>query len=80
MDENEFRDFGNTSSQTEIIETVGFSGYSDFHTIDWQRDLARDRMRHRYIVKKRQSSLWELIKVNTPHSIWMLKHSIIICF
>ena len=22
-----------------------FSKYGDFHTIDWQRDLARDRMR-----------------------------------
>ena len=21
--------------------------YDDFHTIDWQRDIARDRMRHR---------------------------------
>lgn len=48
----------------ELNDEVGFSGYSDFHTIDWQRDLARDRMRHRHILKKRQNSLWELIKVN----------------
>jgi hypothetical protein len=32
----------------------GIGQYEDFHTIDWQRDIARDRMRHRYIVKKRQ--------------------------
>lgn len=44
-------------------DSVGFSGYSDFHTIDWQRDLARDRMRHRHIVKKRKHSVWELVKV-----------------
>uniref|UniRef100_A0A0M3IRB9 H(+)/Cl(-) exchange transporter 3 n=1 Tax=Ascaris lumbricoides TaxID=6252 RepID=A0A0M3IRB9_ASCLU len=27
-----------------------FSKYGDFHTIDWQRDLARDRLRHKYIL------------------------------
>lgn len=42
----------------------GIGQYDDFHTIDWQRDIARDRMRHRYIVKKRQDSIWDLIKVN----------------
>ncbi|KAF8360506.1 clh-5, partial [Pristionchus pacificus] len=26
-----------------------FSKYGDFHTIDWQRDLARDRLRHKMI-------------------------------
>ena len=25
----------------------GIGQYDDFHTIDWQRDIARDRMRHR---------------------------------
>lgn len=41
----------------------GIGQYDDFHTIDWQRDIAKDRMRHRYILKKRQNSLWDLIKV-----------------
>jgi hypothetical protein len=59
----EIEEFANNASNLEVNESVGFSGYSDFHTIDWQRDLARDRMRHRYIVKRRQNSLWELIKV-----------------
>lgn len=45
-------------------EIPGIGQYDDFHTIDWQRDIARDRMRHRYIVKKRQDSLWDLIKVS----------------
>uniref|UniRef100_A0A0K0D7J6 H(+)/Cl(-) exchange transporter 3 n=1 Tax=Angiostrongylus cantonensis TaxID=6313 RepID=A0A0K0D7J6_ANGCA len=30
-----------------------FGKYGDFHTIDWQRDLARDRLRHKLIVEKR---------------------------
>lgn len=30
--------------------------YEDFHTIDWQRDLARDRMRHRQIIKGKSQS------------------------
>ncbi|KAL0902801.1 hypothetical protein ABMA27_000592 [Loxostege sticticalis] len=46
----------------------GIGQYDDFHTIDWQRDIARDRMRHRYIVKKRQDSLWDLIK--GAHDAW----------
>lgn len=46
----------------------GIGQYEDFHTIDWQRDIARDRMRHRYIVKKRQDSLWDLVK--GAHDAW----------
>lgn len=33
-----------------------FTQYDDFHTIDWQRDLARDRMRHRCGTCRRRSS------------------------
>ncbi|XP_049885114.1 H(+)/Cl(-) exchange transporter 5 isoform X2 [Pectinophora gossypiella] len=49
-------------------EIPGIGQYEDFHTIDWQRDIARDRMRHRYIVKKRQDSIWDLIK--GAHDAW----------
>ncbi|KAL4704292.1 hypothetical protein ACJJTC_012868 [Scirpophaga incertulas] len=71
---------GRTSSASANWDAVIFSGmqgdddipgigqYDDFHTIDWQRDIARDRMRHRYIVKKRQDSLWDLIK--GAHDAW----------
>lgn len=59
MEDND--SFGVTANEED---SVGFSGYSDFHTIDWQRDLARDRMRHRHIVKKRRKSIWELVKVS----------------
>lgn len=63
MEDNDNFGFGISDIREE--DSVGFSGYSDFHTIDWQRDLARDRMRHRHIVKKRKRSPWELIKVSS---------------
>ncbi|CAG5124486.1 unnamed protein product, partial [Candidula unifasciata] len=47
---------------------AGIGQYDDFHTIDWLRDIARDRMRHRHIVKKRQEGLWEQIK--SAHDAW----------
>lgn len=46
----------------------GLGQYEDFHTIDWQRDIARDRMRHRFIVKKRGDSILDLIK--GAHDAW----------
>lgn len=55
-------------SQEPHEDIPGIGQYDDFHTIDWQRDIARDRMRHRYIVKKRQDSLWDLIK--GAHDAW----------
>ncbi|XP_068620027.1 H(+)/Cl(-) exchange transporter 5 isoform X1 [Battus philenor] len=54
--------------QGDTDDIPGIGQYDDFHTIDWQRDIARDRMRHRYIVKKRQDSLWDLIK--GAHDAW----------
>ncbi|XP_018325354.1 H(+)/Cl(-) exchange transporter 5 isoform X2 [Agrilus planipennis] len=52
----------------ETNDIPGIGQYEDFHTIDWQRDIARDRMRHRYIVKKKQDSLWNLIE--GAHDAW----------
>ncbi|XP_034255986.1 H(+)/Cl(-) exchange transporter 5 isoform X3 [Thrips palmi] len=49
-------------------EIPGIGQYEDFHTIDWQRDIARDRMRHRYIVKRKQNSLFDLVK--GAHDAW----------
>ncbi|XP_045509666.1 H(+)/Cl(-) exchange transporter 5 isoform X2 [Colias croceus] len=57
-----------SSSAGEADDIPGIGQYDDFHTIDWQRDIARDRMRHRYIVKKRQDSIWDLIK--GAHDAW----------
>lgn len=46
----------------------GIGQYEDFHTIDWQRDIARDRMRHRYILKRKQNSIIDLVK--GAHDAW----------
>ena len=42
--------------------------YDDFHTIDWQREVARDRMRHRYLVKRGLVDWWSQIK--SAHDAW----------
>ncbi|CAG0891812.1 unnamed protein product [Darwinula stevensoni] len=52
----------------ELPLPPGLSQYEDYHTIDWQRDIARDRMRHRHIVKKKQDSICDLIK--GAHDAW----------
>jgi len=46
----------------------GLGQYDDFHTIDWQRDIARDRMRHRHIIKKKKDSLCDMIR--GAHDAW----------
>ncbi|KAK4321014.1 hypothetical protein Pmani_008179 [Petrolisthes manimaculis] len=53
---------------SEEQEFPGIGQYDDFHTIDWQRDVARDRMRHRHIIKKREDSIWDWIK--SGHDAW----------
>ncbi|XP_068913498.1 H(+)/Cl(-) exchange transporter 5 isoform X3 [Tenebrio molitor] len=58
--------FGGVQGETGDIPGIG--QYDDFHTIDWQRDIARDRMRHRHIVKKKQDSIWNLIE--GAHDAW----------
>ena len=46
----------------------GIGTYDDFHTIDWLRDIARDRMRHRQIQKQKQKSCFEQLK--SAHDAW----------
>lgn len=46
----------------------GIGQYEDFHTIDWLRDVARDRMRHRQVVKKKQDGFLEYLK--SAHDAW----------
>ncbi|XP_057660281.1 H(+)/Cl(-) exchange transporter 5 [Diorhabda carinulata] len=56
----------------ETADIPGIGQYEDFHTIDWQRDIARDRMRHRHIVKKKQDSIWNLLEgVHDAWSGWL---------
>jgi chloride channel 3/4/5 len=42
--------------------------YDDFHTIDWLKDLARDRFRHRIIQRRRKESIWQ--KIVMLHDSW----------
>lgn len=46
----------------------GIGQYDDFHTIDWLRDISRDRMRHRHIVRRRQEGCFE--KLKGAHDAW----------
>lgn len=46
----------------------GIGQYDDFHTIDWQRDIARDRMRHRSILRRKGESFIEFLKAT--HDAW----------
>lgn len=65
-------DPGNNSSglapNMDDIQEPGMGQYDDFHTIDWQRDIARDRMRHRHIVKKKKNSVCDMIR--GAHDAW----------
>ena len=56
------------ADETQQEDFPGLGQYDDFHTIDWQRDIARDRMRHRYIIKKKQDSVVDLMK--GAHDAW----------
>ena len=53
---------------TEAEDIPGIGQYDDFQTIDWQRDLARDRMHHRYITKRKELSVIAAIKA--AHDAW----------
>ena len=46
----------------------GIGQYDDFHTIDWLRDISRDRIRHRQISKRKQDSCFAKVKV--AHDEW----------
>lgn len=52
---------------THLLDTMddlppGIGQYDDFHTIDWLRDLAHDRMRHRRLLKKVRENIFERLK------------------
>ena len=60
-------DSGNGIAAAEP-DIPGLGQYDDFHTIDWQRDIARDRMRHRHIIKKKKESICDMIR--GAHDAW----------
>jgi len=57
---------GGVGENSEDIPGIG--QYDDFQTIDWQRDLARDRMHHRYITKHKGDSFLSALKA--AHDAW----------
>ena len=59
---------GGIGSSVDDLPEPGMGQYDDFHTIDWQRDISRDRMRHRHIVKKKKNSFCDLIR--GAHDAW----------
>ncbi|RWS27196.1 H(+)/Cl(-) exchange transporter 3-like isoform X1 [Leptotrombidium deliense] len=58
----------NSQKDVDVDLPPGIGQYDDFHTIDWQRDIARDRMRHRSILKRKNDSFVELVK--GTHDAW----------
>ena len=41
--------------------------YANFHTIDWLRDLAKDRFRNKWIMKERKRGLFEKFQAFYDH-------------
>ncbi|XP_014672883.1 PREDICTED: H(+)/Cl(-) exchange transporter 3-like [Priapulus caudatus] len=57
------KSYGTYNASSEDTDLpLGVGQYEDFHTIDWLRDIARDRLRHRHIVKKKKESCWDSLK------------------
>jgi len=62
---------GSMSTLLDPLEDLppGIAHYEDYHTIDWQREIARDRMRHRFIVGRwRGGRCFE--KLKSAHDAW----------
>lgn len=68
--ENESRSVASPAGSGEPAEDLipGIGQYDDFQTIDWQRDLARDRMHHRYVTKRKEDSILSAVKA--AHDAW----------
>ncbi|KAI6197003.1 Chloride channel protein [Aphelenchoides besseyi] len=58
-------------SSEEKAEILTRYKYDDFHTIDWPRDLARDRMRHKYVDSRKESPLGMLYALWDAGSGWV---------
>lgn len=62
---------GFSATPLEPLEELppGIGQYDDFHTIDWQREISRDRMRHRHITSRRLTGSC-LEKTKGAHDAW----------
>ena len=67
-EENTGGGLGGLAGMFAADDIPGLGQYDDFHTIDWQRDIARDRMRHRHIVKKKKESIFNTLR--GAHDAW----------
>lgn len=66
MESGKFQGSGTMDTLEDLPPGIG--QYEDFHTIDWLRDVARDRMRHRQVIKKKQDGCLEYLK--GAHDAW----------
>ena len=53
------------SSSKRSIKKTQNERYSNFHTIDWLKDKAKDRFRHRWLVEQKKHGFFE--KVHAWH-------------
>uniref|UniRef100_H2YSM8 Chloride channel protein n=1 Tax=Ciona savignyi TaxID=51511 RepID=H2YSM8_CIOSA len=65
-----------TGTGTHLLETINNSDaniddigtYDDFHTIDWLREMSRNRLRHRQILYRKKESFFRTLK--GLHDAW----------
>lgn len=70
----------NANPSTHLLESLDTPGksleigtYDDFHTIDWLREMSRNRLRHRKIIHYKHESLWSTMKsVHDALSGWLV--------
>ncbi|KAI7694908.1 H(+)/Cl(-) exchange transporter 3 [Sarcoptes scabiei] len=62
-----FRRKSNELITKDLDENIA-SHYEDFQTIDWQRDITRDRNRHRYFISNKRNSCFAFLK--STHDAW----------
>ena len=55
-----------TVSNNVDVQELGT--YDDFHTIDWLREMSRNRLRHRQIVHMKNESCFH--KIKRLHDAW----------
>ncbi|CAE1312273.1 CLCN3_4_5 [Acanthosepion pharaonis] len=62
------KNYGSTNLMDTLDLPTGIGQYDDFHTIDWLRDIARDRTRYRNMVQKTSEGFWQRMK--KAHDAW----------
>ena len=76
----ELRMATNANPSTHLLDTLDTPGkaleigtYDDFHTIDWLREMSRNRLRHRKIIHFKKESFWSSLKsIHDALSGWLV--------